>query len=177
MASELIEKAVGYLVLALIAAAVLWKANSVIEDHYQAPIKKDLKAAEEARDQWAANAQLEKTEREKVSAALVATAKSDRVTNQKLDRALNELEKLKQQIEDVRVWADTPIPIDVIRLRLDAPTATPADAQGVQGGSRADTTSASPRAPGGGSEESGDVESHDGAGGCAGEVQPATGSD
>lgn len=173
MSSAIVEKLVGYLFLGLLAAGAVWKLNSLVADHYQAPVKQELKAAEESRDAWQAAAKDEKTKRDALSAQLLAREKSDREINAKLTRVANDLEQLKNQQPDVKVWADSPVPIDVIRLRLESPTATtPATPARVQGGSRTETAGGSASPTDGGGDEPVDVESDVGAGSSAGEVQP-----
>jgi hypothetical protein len=169
----MMEKIVGYIVVALLAAGALWKLNDMVADHYQAPVKAKLEAAETSRDAWQAAAKDEKAKRDELNATLVARNTSERKINSKLDNVNNELEQLKKRLEAVREWADTPIPVDVLRLRLDAEgttTGTPS----VQGGP-------SVKADGGRSgttqerrEESGHAEPGDGAGSSPSEVQPTT---
>ena len=170
---EMMDKIVGYIVVALLAAGALWKLNDMVADHYQAPVKAKLEAAETSRDAWQAAARDEKTKRDTLNAQLLARDASDRKINDKLNRVANEIESLKSQKPDVKAWADGVIPIDVLRLRLDAEgttTGTPS----VQGGPSVKADGRLPGVTDGRGDESTDVESDAGAGSSPSEVQPTT---
>jgi hypothetical protein len=172
----MMDKIVGYIVVALLIAVGVWKLNSMVADHYQAPVKAELKAAKESRDAWHAYAKAEEDKRAELNRQLLAIGASDRKINDKLNRVAYDLQQLKEQNPAVTVWADTPIPVDVLRLRLEQSTSTPS-APSVPSGPGAEADGGRSGTSGVRREESGHAEPGDGAGSGAVEVQPTPDGD
>jgi hypothetical protein len=152
-----------YAVAAIGIAGLVWYADHALKTHYQKPVLEKLEKAESDRDGWKANAENAEKKRAELNKKLLARDVFDRTVRAQIEQVASDLEQLKNQKPEVRTWADTVIPTDVIRLRLDETTkATPAPS--VQGGR-------SPQAEGGSSgtsdergDESSNVESYAGAG-------------
>ena len=131
--------------LALYAAAALglmalaWYADSQLKAHYQAPVLAKLQTAETERDGWKANAEDAEKKRAELNKKLLARDVFDRNVRAQIEKVASDLEQLKNQKPDVKAWADSPVPADVISLLMAKTLATtPAS---VQGGRSTETTS------------------------------------
>ena len=108
-----------------------WYVNHALKTHYQKPILAKLQTAETERDGWKTAAEDAETKRAELNKKLLARDVFDRTVRAKMEKVSNDLEELKNKQPEVKTWADSPIPLDVLRLRLDQTTTSPT---GVQGG-------------------------------------------
>lgn len=144
-----------------------WYVNYALKAHYQEPILAKLQTAETERDGWKTAAQDAETKRAELNKKLLARDVFDRTVRAKIEKVSNDLEELKNKQPEVKSWADSPIPSDVLRLRFDqTATGTP----NVQGGRSPENTGGSPSQTDGRGDESSNVESDVGAGRRAGDV-------
>lgn len=138
-----------------------WYVNHALKAHYQEPILAKLQTAETERDGWKTAAEDAEAKRAELNKKLLARDAFDRTVRAKIEKVSNDLEELKNKQPDVKTWADSPIPTDVLRLRFDQTTpGTP----NVQGGRSPENTGGSPGRADERGDESGHVESNAGAG-------------
>lgn len=118
-----------------------WYVNHALEAHYQAPILAKLQTAETERDGWKTAAQDAETKRAELNKKLLARDVFDKTVRAKIEKVSNDLEELKNKQPEVKSWADSPIPTDVLRLRFDQ---TDPGTHNVQGGRSPENTGGSP---------------------------------
>ena len=120
-----------YAVAAIGLAGLAWYADHALKTHYQKPVLEKLEKAESDRDGWKSNAEDAEKKRAELNKKLLAQDVFDRTVRAKIEKVSNDLEEIKNKQPDVKVWADSPIPADVISLLMAKTIATnPASVQG-----------------------------------------------
>ena len=126
----------GWLISAIAVAAIATGGYFALQSHFQAPIKAEL-VQEKAHVKDLVDAVvIEQAARKDLSDKLLARDESDKKIRIKLEGLSNAITRLKIEKPEVKVWADTRIPDDVISLLLsktlsglppdgDRPGATP----------------------------------------------------
>lgn len=164
MMNRLAVYAVELALYAVALAALMglgWSVNYALKAHYQEPILAKLQTAETERDGWKTAAQDAETKRAELNKKLLARDVFDKTVRAKIEKVSNDLEELKNKQPEVKSWADSPIPTDVLRLRFDQ---TDPGTHNVQGGRSLENTGGSPGQADERRDESGYVESNAGAG-------------